>query len=93
MLILDFPANWYFLFAFGLVVWLAFSFVRKSIAGNLLFGLTGLVFAVAVELIGVGAGLWNYAGGNWPAILWPSYFVFSMAIYQAFRVVEEKLKK
>lgn len=67
----------------------AFSTVRKSFSGVVKFGLIGLAVGIVSELIGVGLGLWNYGGGNWPVILWPAYFIYTAAFYQIFKALDK----
>ena len=87
---IDFSAGWYILFAFAVVLFAAFSYLRKSFAGCMKFGFIGLAAAVVSEAIGVGTGLWNYTGGNWPVILWVNYFLFAATFYQIFCVINKK---
>lgn len=90
MFVLDFPSGWYLLLAFSLILFAVFSYLRKSFSGCVKFGLIGLVVAVITEIMAVSLGLWNYTGGSWPVILWPSYFLYSAAFYQIFKVMENR---
>ena len=88
--ILAFSTNWYFFLLFGALVALVCTHIRKSYEGALKFGLVGLVFCIAIEFLGAALlDLWTYTGGNWPIVLWASYFVFSVAWYQMVRALEK----
>ena len=86
MFYIDFPVGWYILFFVGLLTFVLASYLRKSFSGVARFGALSLVTSVFVELMGIGLNLWNYTGGNWPIILWPSYFLYSMAVYQIYNI-------
>lgn len=93
MLILDFPSGWYVLFAFALVLFAIFSYFRKSFSSVIRFGFIGLAVAVVSEIIAIYLGLWTYTNGNWPIILWPTYFLYTAAFYQLFNVLGKKRKR
>ena len=92
--ILDFNSNWYILlfaflaaWAFLLVVrrkWLAKHEVKQQVF--LAFG--GMISLALMEFFAVSTGLWNYTPGNWPVILWPTYFVAILFGYQLLRSIE-----
>ena len=92
MLVFDFPSGWYLLFGIALALFVFFSSIRKSTKGAARFGFIGLAIGFVSELIGVGLGLWSYAAGNWPIILWLVYFLYTAAFYQMFRVMTEREK-
>ena len=93
MLILDFPSGWYVLLVFSIILFAVFSCLRKSFSGCVKFGIIGLVISVITESIGILLGLWNYTNGNWPVILWPTYFIYTAAFYQIFKVVDGAKRK
>jgi hypothetical protein len=41
-----------------------------------------------MEFFAVSTGLWSYTPGNWPVILWPTYFVAILFGYQLLRSIE-----
>jgi hypothetical protein len=41
-----------------------------------------------MEIFATSMNLWNYVPGNWPIILWPTYFVAILFGYQLLRLVE-----
>jgi hypothetical protein len=92
--ILDFNSNWYvILFAF-LAAWAILLGVRRKwVAKNevkqqvfLAFG--GMISLSLMEFFAVSTGLWNYTPGNWPVILWPTYFAAILFGYQLLRSIE-----
>ena len=92
MFVLDFSPGWYTLLAFSIILFAVFSYMRKSFSDVIKFGSIGLLISIITEVIGIGFGLWSYAGGNWPVILWPTYFIFLAAFYQVIKVFEKKKK-
>ena len=49
----------------------------------------GGMFSLALmEFFAVSVGLWSYTSGNWPVILWPTYFVAILFGYQLLRSIE-----
>lgn len=92
--IFNFNSNWYVLlfgflaaWAFLLVVrrkWMAKHEVKQQVF--LAFG--GMVSLALMEFFAVSTGLWNYTPGNWPVILWPTYFVAILFGYQLLRSIE-----
>jgi len=44
---------------------------------------------VSIEMFATSMNLWNYVPRNWPAILWPTYFVAILFGYQLLRLVEK----
>lgn len=89
MIVIDFPAGWYVLLVFVIILFVVFSYVRKSFSGTIRFGIVGLIIGAASELIGAGS-LWNYTNGNWPVILWLIYFIYSATFYQIFKVLDKE---
>ena len=92
MFVFDFPSEWYILLGFSVALFAVFSLARRNFSGCIRFGIIGLVISAVTEFIGVSAGLWNYTNGNWPVILWPTYFVYTMSFYQIFKLLEPRNK-
>jgi hypothetical protein len=92
--IFDFNVNWYILFVSFLSAWAVLLFVRRKWNATheakeqvfLAFG--GMVSLAMMEFFAVSTGLWNYTPGNWPIILWPTYFAAILFGYQLLRSVE-----
>jgi hypothetical protein len=47
-----------------------------------------MVALAFMELFAVSMNLWQYTPGNWPVILWPTYFAAILFGYQLLRVIE-----
>ena len=92
MFVIDFPPAWYLIFAMALGLFVIFSHIRKSTKGAARFGAIGLAIGIVSEAIGVGFGLWSYHPGNWPVILWLTYFLYTAAFFQMFKVFDERWK-
>ena len=87
-------AAWYALLAAYMAVWLIFRSANKSRNFNsLAMGAATLAVALPTELFAVNAGLWNYAEGNWPWILWLTYFAAGMMGYEIAMFIRRKLGK
>jgi hypothetical protein len=92
--ILNFNSDWYvllfgFLAAWALLMvarrkWLAKQEIKQQVF--LAFG--GMLSLALMEFFAVSTGLWNYTPGNWPVILWPTYFVAILFGYQLLRSIE-----
>lgn len=48
----------------------------------------GLFALGLMELFAVSTDLWHYTPGDWPVILWPTYFVAILFGYQLLRSIE-----
>lgn len=92
---LQFSSSWYILFAAFLAGWLIITIIRrrhihkKEVKQQLVLAVFGMTALVAMELFSVSMNLWNYLPGNWPVILWPTYFVAILFGYQLLRFVEK----
>jgi hypothetical protein len=93
-IILVFDPAWYMLFFGFLLGWfLLWVIRRKHTAPNekkeqLLMGIVGLGTLIVMEVFATSMNLWNYTPGNWPIILWPSYFAAALFWYQLVRTIE-----
>jgi hypothetical protein len=98
-IIFDFNSSWYILFFAFLSCWVILLLLRrnkigkKEIKEQLFIGACGMSAMVLMELFAVSIGLWDYAPGNWPAILWPTYFAAILFGYQLLRSIETLLKR
>jgi hypothetical protein len=61
---------------------------RHEIKEQMLLALGGMIAMALMELFAVSQGLWNYKTGNWPVILWPTYFAAILFGYQLLRSIE-----
>lgn len=93
----QFSQGWYVLFFVFLLAWFALAIVRRKNVGRkeakeqFLLGFLGSCVLVSVEIFATSMNLWNYVPRNWPAILWPTYFVAVLFGYQLLRLVEKAL--
>ena len=93
MILYDSPSGWYFMLAAGIILWLVFAKLSKTkLKTNAVMGLFVMMIAVMAELIGTGLNLWSYTTGNWPFLLWPSYFFYGMLAFSLFKIVEKRIK-
>lgn len=93
-IIFDFNTSWYLLFSAFLGAWAVLLLARRRWNAKheakeqvfLAFG--GMISLAMMEFFAVSTGLWNYTPGNWPVILWPTYFVAILFGYQLLRSIE-----
>jgi len=93
----DFNSSWYILLFAFLGAWALLMIVRRKhrsrheIKEQLMLACGGMISLILMELFAVSTGLWNYTPGNWPVILWPTYFAAILFGYQLLRSVERVL--
>ena len=93
-IIFDFNANWYILLAAFLSTWAVLLIARRKYRAiheakeQVFLALGGMVSLALMEFFAVSTGLWEYTSGNWPIILWPTYFAGILFGYQLLRSVE-----
>jgi hypothetical protein len=91
---LDFNSSWYVLLFAFLGAWALLIVVRKKfnsiheIKEQAFLAFGGMISMAMMEFFAVSTGLWNYTPGNWPVILWPTYFVAILFGYQLLRSIE-----
>jgi len=94
-IVLQFNQNWYVLLLAFLLSWVVLLIGRKSyrsrreIKEQFYLALIGLFVLLLMEFFGTSVNLWHYVPGNWPVILWPTYFVAVLFGYQLLRLVED----
>jgi hypothetical protein len=92
--IFDFNSNWYILLFAFLGAWAALLVVRRKwlakheVKQQIFLAFGGMISLALMELFAVSTGLWNYTPGNWPVILWPTYFAAILFGYQLLRSIE-----
>jgi len=92
--IFDFSSSWYVLLLSFLVAWAVLLFVRRKwkalheVKEQVFLAFGGMMSLALMEFFAVSTGLWNYTPGNWPVILWPTYFVAILFGYQLLRSIE-----
>lgn len=92
----DFNSSWYVLLFAFLGAWALLLFVRKKwtrheVKEQMFLALGGMTAMALMEFFAVSTGLWNYTPGNWPVILWPTYFAAILFGYQLLRSIESFL--
>jgi RsiW-degrading membrane proteinase PrsW (M82 family) len=98
-LIFNFNQNWYVLFSAFIVSWALLMFVRrkrqtrKEVKEQVFLAFGGMLSLALMELFAVSMNLWHYTPGDWPVILWPTYFVAILFGYQMLRSIEGLLHK
>ena len=92
--IFGFHQSWYILFFAFLGSWIILLISRKTNGRKKEFkeqfylAMAGLFALVLMEVFATTANLWQYVPGNWPVILWPTYFVAILFGYQLLRFIE-----
>jgi hypothetical protein len=92
--IFEFNSNWYILLFAFLAAWAALFVVRRKwiakqeIKQQVFLAFGGMLSLALMEFFAVSTGLWNYTPGNWPVILWPTYFAAILFGYQLLRSIE-----
>ncbi|NLF89318.1 hypothetical protein GX563_10920 [Candidatus Bathyarchaeota archaeon] len=93
----DFNASWFVLFFGFLAAWAVLMVARRKfnarheVKEQLFLAVGGMISLIMMEFFAVSTGLWDYTPGNWPVILWPTYFVAILFGYQLLRSVERVL--
>ena len=96
-ILFDFNSGWYVLFFAFLLGWGFLMVIRRKwqakheVKEQMLLAFGGMIALSLMEFFAVSMGLWNYTPGNWPVILWPTYFVAILFGYQMLRSVERVL--
>lgn len=93
-IVFDFSSAWYMLFFAFLLSWAAMLVVRrknqsrKEVTEQVFLAFSGLLALGLMEFFAVSTNLWHYTPGDWPAILWPTYFAAILFGYQLLRSIE-----
>jgi hypothetical protein len=97
--VFDFNSSWYVLFFAFLSSWAVLLIVRRRRQGRkeakeqIFLALSGMFALALMEFFAVSTNLWNYTPGNWPVILWPTYFAAILFGYQLLRSVEGLVRR
>jgi phosphatidylglycerophosphate synthase len=95
----DYNSSWYVLLFAFLGAWIILTIARRrfsswhEIKEQMLLALGGMTAMALMEFFAVSTGLWSYTPGNWPIILWPTYFVAILFGYQLLRSIERILPR
>jgi len=90
----DFNQNWYILFLSFLLSWIILLTFRKKhrdrkeAKEQIILALAGLFTLFLMEVFAISTNLWHYLPGDWPIILWPTYFFAILFGYQVLRLIE-----
>jgi hypothetical protein len=90
----DFNSSWYILLFAFLGAWAILMVMRRNwkakheVKEQVMLALGGMISLALMEFFAVSTGLWNYTPGNWPVILWPTYFSAILFGYQLLRTIE-----
>lgn len=90
----DFNSSWYILLFAFLGAWAILMVMRRNwkakheVKEQVMLALGGMLSLALMEFFAVSTGLWNYTPGNWPVILWPTYFAAILFGYQLLRTIE-----
>ena len=93
-ILFDYNSSWYVLFFGFLASWAVLTFVRRKgsakreVKEQLFLATSGMIALALMEFFAVSNGLWSYTPGNWPVILWPTYFIAILFGYQLLRSIE-----
>ena len=92
--IFNFNSDWYVLLFGFLAAWVILMIARRKwlarheIKQQVFLAFGGMISLALMEFFAVSTGLWSYTPGNWPVILWPTYFVAILFGYQLLRSIE-----
>jgi hypothetical protein len=92
--IFSFNSDWYVLLFGFLAAWAILTVIRgkwlskHEVKQQIFLAFGGMISLALMEFFAVSTGLWNYTPGNWPVILWPTYFVAILFGYQLLRSIE-----
>ena len=93
-ILFDYNSSWYVLFFGFLAAWAVLMVVRRKgsakreVKEQLFLATSGMTALALMEFFAVSNGLWSYTPGNWPVILWPTYFTAILFGYQLLRSIE-----
>ena len=98
-LIFDFNSGWFVLFFAFLLSWTAMLIIRRKsqsrreVKEQAVLACCGLFALALMEFFAVSTDLWHYTPGDWPVILWPTYFAAILFGYQLLRFIEGFVRK
>ena len=93
-ILLDYNSSWYVLFFTFLASWAMMLIIRRKgptkreAKEQVFLALSGMLALGLMEFYAVSANLWHYTSGDWPVILWPTYFAAILFGYQLLRSIE-----
>ena len=95
-IVFDYNSSWYLLFFGFLASWALSLIIRRNGAEReakeqVFLGLSGMFALGLIEFFAGPTNLWHCTPGEWPVILWPTYFAATLFGYQLLRSVEGEL--
>ena len=90
----DYYSSWYVLFFGFLLAWAVLIVVRRKrgvkheVKEQMFLAFSGMFALGLMEFFAVSTNLWHYTPGDWPVILWPTYFAAILFGYQLLRSIE-----
>lgn len=93
-----FHPGWYVVIGIPLTIWILISVYRKNykdgkeVYRQILMGFTGMGLGIFTEFLAVNMDLWHYGGGDWPVILWFTYFLCAIAGYQIVKMLQDVVR-
>ena len=93
-IVFDYNSSWYLLFFGFLLAWLTLAVARRNrrckgeAKEQVYLALGGMAALGLMEFFAVSTDLWHYTSGDWPVILWPTYFAAILFGYQLVRSIE-----
>jgi hypothetical protein len=93
-IVFGFNSAWYMLLFGFLLSWTALlvarrrSQHRREVKEQVFLAFSGLLALGLMEFFAVSTNLWHYTLGDWPVILWPTYFAAILFGYQLLRSIE-----
>ena len=97
--VFDFNSGWYALFFAFLLPWAALLTIRRKSQGRrevkeqILLAFCGMFALGLMEFFAASTNLWHYTPGDWPVILWPTYFAAILFGYQLLRSIEGLVRR
>ena len=97
--VFNFNLSWYVLFFAFLTSWAVLVAARRKRQGRreikeqFFLAFAGMSALALMEFFAVSTNLWHYTPGDWPVILWPTYFAAILFGYQLLRSIEGLLRR
>ena len=61
---------------------------KREVKEQVFLAFSGMFALGLMEFFAVSTNLWHYTPGDWPVILWPTYFTAILFGYQLLRSIE-----
>ena len=93
-ILFDYNSSWYVLFFGFLASWAFLLIIRRKgpakreAKEQVFLATSGMIALALMEFFAVSTNLWHYTPGDWPVILWPTYFAAILFGYQLLRSIE-----